>query len=60
MDLFKSNVEKMEEAVLKQREEDEKRSREIETSKFHKRYGTKKPSRRVNKHEILVSWREDL
>jgi hypothetical protein len=58
MDLFKSALDKKEEQVIKEMEK--KRSIEIITEKSHKRYGTKKPEKRTNKHDILTSWREDL
>jgi hypothetical protein len=60
MDLFKSNVDKMEEEILKQSEKDKKRSRSLNITRYHKKYGTKKPEKRVNQHDIYTAWREDL
>lgn len=60
MDLFKSNVEKMEKELIKQTEKDKKRARSIEITKHQKRYGTKKPTKRVNFQDILNNWRDDL
>ena len=58
MDLFKSNLDKMEEQKINEMEK--KRSIEIVTVSSHKRYGTKKPTKRLKKHDILTNWREDL
>jgi len=60
MDLFKSNLDKVEEEILKQQEKDKKRSREVDMGKHYKRYGTKKQQKRPSKHDILTSWRDDI
>jgi hypothetical protein len=60
MDLFKSDFDEVEKEVVRQRENDKKRSREITTTKHYKRYGTKKPEKRMKMNEILDSWRDDI